>query len=218
MSTAHTLNISINLAANATDADVEQAHALIDRIFKRDGISPKEAATVSTTAPVTGVTNIASTTPAATVPAATGELDKEGLPWDERIHSSTKNKNEDGTWRVKRGVDKGMLAKVKASLLSTVAAPAAAATPAPPAAPVQPSLPQMPTPPGLPAVPGANIVNPAYTDFMQFIAQNSPPITTDWLSQVLVAYGIADGQMQSLAHRADLIPAIKAAIAQAIGK
>lgn len=29
-------------------------------------------------------------------------LDKNGLPWDERIHSSTKNRNKDDTWRYTR--------------------------------------------------------------------------------------------------------------------
>lgn len=33
---------------------------------------------------------------------ASGELDKNGLPWDERIHSSSKNTNADGTWRYLR--------------------------------------------------------------------------------------------------------------------
>lgn len=215
----HALNISIMLSALASPAEVEQAHDLIDRIFApRDtGISATEAATVSATAPVTGVTNITAAAP------GNSELDKEGLPWDERIHAGTKAKNEDGTWRTRRGVDKATVAKVKASLLATVTAPAAVATavatpPVVAAAPTTPALPQMPTPPGLPAIPGANVVNPAYTDFVQFIAQNTPPITTEWLSQVLVAYGIADGQMQSLAHRPDLIAGIKTAIAQAIGK
>lgn len=48
----------------------------------------------------------------------TGELDSEGLPWDSRIHSNTKNKNSDGTWRNLRGVDKELLNKVRYELLS----------------------------------------------------------------------------------------------------
>lgn len=35
----------------------------------------------------------------------TTELDASGMPWDERIHASTKAKKDDGTWRMKRGVD-----------------------------------------------------------------------------------------------------------------
>lgn len=44
----------------------------------------------------------------------TGDLDSEGRPWDSRIHSSSKEKVGNGTWRNRRGVDKDLLAKVKA--------------------------------------------------------------------------------------------------------
>lgn len=33
------------------------------------------------------------------------EVDASGLPWDERIHASTKARKDDGSWRMKRGVD-----------------------------------------------------------------------------------------------------------------
>ena len=44
------------------------------------------------------------------------EVDVNGLPWDARIHSATKNKNADNSWRNKRGVDKDLLAKVESEL------------------------------------------------------------------------------------------------------
>jgi hypothetical protein len=46
------------------------------------------------------------------------ETDSRGLPWDERIHSSSKEKNKDGSWRYKRGVDKNLLPQVEAELLA----------------------------------------------------------------------------------------------------
>ena len=46
---------------------------------------------------------------------ATGELDSEGIPWDARIHSSSKEKVANGTWRNRRGVDKNLVEQVKAS-------------------------------------------------------------------------------------------------------
>ena len=46
-------------------------------------------------------------------PAALG-LDAEGYPWDERIHSSSRNTVADGTWRRKRGVDDELVAQVRA--------------------------------------------------------------------------------------------------------
>lgn len=57
-------------------------------------------------------------------PAPAGELDKNGLPWDERIHASTKAKNADGSWRQRRSLnDDALLKRVEAELRSKVAAP-----------------------------------------------------------------------------------------------
>jgi len=73
--------------------------------------------------------------PPATVPATTSnsnELDSKGLPWDARIHSETKAKNKDGSWRGRRGVDDATINAVTAELHDRVSAqqqqPAAAAT------------------------------------------------------------------------------------------
>lgn len=66
------------------------------------------------TAPVPAV-------PPAPAPAApraeNGELDKDGLPWDARIHSGSRVKNADGTWRQRRGVnDPAMVKRVEEEL------------------------------------------------------------------------------------------------------
>lgn len=75
-----------------------------------------------------------------------GTLDKEGLPWDKRIHSggqtflaSGKSK---GCWKLIRGVDPILVAKVKTELRGTNPAPTPApAAPAPAApAPAAPGL------------------------------------------------------------------------------
>lgn len=53
------------------------------------------------------------------------ELDKHGLPWDNRIHAGTKRKNADGSWTAKRGVDPALVATVEAELRQVMgAAPA----------------------------------------------------------------------------------------------
>ena len=53
------------------------------------------------------------TAPAApAAPAANVELDSAGNPWDERIHASSKARISDGTWRLKRGVDKNLVAQI----------------------------------------------------------------------------------------------------------
>lgn len=49
-------------------------------------------------------------------PEGAPDVDSRGLPWDERIHASTKATNGDGSWRNKRGVDKDVLAAVEAEL------------------------------------------------------------------------------------------------------
>lgn len=50
-------------------------------------------------------------------------LDKNGLPWDDRIHASSKAKTQDGSWRTKRGVDAGLLAAVQAELRGVMGLP-----------------------------------------------------------------------------------------------
>ena len=81
----------------------------------------------------------------------TVELDKNGIPWDERIHAGTKRKNADGTWSLKKGVDKELAAQIIAEYQS---APAAPATTTVPAAPAKPGVPTPPAPPAAPAKPG----------------------------------------------------------------
>jgi hypothetical protein len=51
------------------------------------------------------------------------QLDSRGLPWDRRIHASTKAINSDGTWRNMRGVDKDLLASVEQELRDVQALP-----------------------------------------------------------------------------------------------
>lgn len=43
-------------------------------------------------------------------------VDAAGLPWDERIHSTNKGQNADGTWRKRRGVDAAVVTQVEAEL------------------------------------------------------------------------------------------------------
>ena len=57
--------------------------------------------------------------PISTTDAGTGvtvERDKNGTPWDERIHSNAKSKNADGTWRKRKGLDDATYAAVMAEL------------------------------------------------------------------------------------------------------
>ncbi len=48
------------------------------------------------------------------------ELDSSGLPWDARIHASTKSKKKDGTWTALRGLnDDGKVKQIEAELRAT---------------------------------------------------------------------------------------------------
>jgi hypothetical protein len=78
---------------------------------------------------VTVTPTVATVTP---FPASVGvELDKNGLPWDERIHAGTKSKKADGSWKAKRGVDKDFVAQVEAELRAAMAVPTPNEQPAP---------------------------------------------------------------------------------------
>lgn len=61
--------------------------------------------------------------PIVTNPEGAPDVDSRGLPWDERIHASTKATNGDGSWRNKRGVDKALLEAVEAELAGGVSVP-----------------------------------------------------------------------------------------------
>lgn len=88
------------------------------------------------------------------VTVTTVELDKNGIPWDERIHAGTKRKNADGTWSLKKGVDKELAAQIIAEYQSAApskpSAPAAPSAPTPPSPPSAPSKPSAPVPPAPP--------------------------------------------------------------------
>jgi len=119
-----------------------------------------------------------------TQPPVPVETDVRGLPWDIRIHSKERTKNQDGSWRNKRGVDVVTLTTVETELKNLMSIPAAQAVvpalassvapieegkPVPQAAyldlpvrvPVEvpeapaPSVPSVPTPPAPPAAPVA---------------------------------------------------------------
>lgn len=87
-------------------------------------------------------------------------LDKNGLPWDSRIHSAAKTFNADGTWKYLRGVDREVLVpQVEAELRGDkeredyAAEIEAEAKEAPAVAPQAPVAPQ----PGLPPLAGVGL-------------------------------------------------------------
>lgn len=77
--------------------------------------------------PTTAPTQAASASPATPGPAGV-ELDKNGIPWDVRIHSGgtnddgTHKKNKDGSWAKKKGVDDLTVSNVTKELQNLMAA------------------------------------------------------------------------------------------------
>lgn len=94
--------------------------------------------------------------------------DKNGLPWDERIHAGTKALNGDGTWKKRRGVDDATVAAVTAELTGAAATPVPQVeTPAPQPEPTPEPTPA-PTPEPAPApVPSTNRIQ----DFQQIVQE-----------------------------------------------
>ena len=90
--------------------------------------------------------------------AAGVELDSDQLPWDHRIHASTKTKIGNGTWKLKPKTDPALIAQVRAEYKQAAAVPsnmtppllpqAAAVEPAPTqAAPAATTVPTLAPPP-----------------------------------------------------------------------
>ncbi len=81
--------------------------------------------------------------------ADAGELDSEGYPWDERIHSGAKSKTQAGIWTRRRNVPDEVYFQIRDQIKAGIPAPAPPAPPvAAPPAPPQPD-PGAPVPPGL---------------------------------------------------------------------
>lgn len=107
--------------------------------------------------------------------------DKNGLPWDERIHSGNKTINADGTWKKRKGVSDAVVDAVTAELRATCGSGAASAPTGTiiPVADIAPLPNQVVAPPAPVAVPvPAVIAAPApvstpYTQLCDFLAKNT---------------------------------------------
>lgn len=118
--------------------------------------SAPAAAPASIPSPPPAASAVPSPPPAAATPAPAAAVDSKGLPWDERIHASSRAKIADGSWRMKRGVEPALVTKVEAELRAQIppaappttfaAAPANGAPVPPPPTPAAPA----PLPPGPP--------------------------------------------------------------------
>lgn len=160
-------------------------------------------------------------------PPAGIDVDVRGLPWDPRIHASTRAKTQDGQWRQKRGVDPNLLTVVEAELRQTMGIAAPPAIPPAPPVPPAPVVPPVPfagsaTPPvppvsGTPTVPGsagaattASPGNPAPT-FPQLMQAITKGFTGGTITQPQIAAAVQKVGLPALpmlAARPDLVGAV----------
>jgi hypothetical protein len=122
-------------------------------------------------------------------------LDKEGLPWDERIHSSNHQMTAKGVWQRRRGITDEEYNRVKTELLAPITlspiedpAPVAPVTsvesiipyasapvaPQAPVAPAEPIVPQAPAAPAAPVAPAYDFVNNATAPVESIMPQAAP--------------------------------------------
>lgn len=74
-------------------------------------------------APVNAAAPVPSIPPAPVPSGSTVELDIHGLPWDARIHASSRARNVDNSWRTKRNCDQALVASVTAELRTVMGIP-----------------------------------------------------------------------------------------------
>ena len=156
-------------------------------------------------------------------PASGVELDKNGLPWDGRIHAESKAKIADGTWRSKRNLDPALKAQVEAELRQVMgAAPAAPLGPWPfPPAPsaTEAALASPVTAPPAPAVAPAaapgEVPADARAQFVALVGRASAAIQGQKVTQAEVNQCCVDAGVPALpllANRLDLVAQVAAHI------
>lgn len=146
-----------------------------------------------------------------------GGVDAEGMPWDERIHASTKRRTQGGVWQRRKGVDDAVFAAVRGELRGApVVAPVAPVVPTAPVvipvvtAPVAPAAPVVApvvTPPTAPDAPASDIT---WASLMQLMVekQRTGKCTPRQMADIVGKRGVAPFPM--LATRPDLWSAVQA--------
>lgn len=188
---------------------LESMMARIAALETRAGITP-----VTVELPVTAVTENAGEevdTPVA------GDTDAFGVVWNEEFHASTRGQNNDGSWKLKRGVDKAAAAAYAAKFTATTATttPAAPVTPAAPSVPSAPATPGVPPVPGVPATPVAPVTpasppvaNPDHIEAVKYLKELTDGFKVPYgnvMAALLSKHGV--GQFDALG--ADKYPVVK---------
>ena len=151
----------------------------------------------------------------------TDRLDKDGLPWDDRIHSSSKAKTVDGRWRKKRNLDDAQAATVEAELKALMGLPGPITEVAEVVKPSYTSESMLPPPPPAtpvpPPPPSAPTVAGDRQGFIELITSTAAAITANRMTQeeltaIITAAGVPS--LALLANRFDLVPHVAAKVAE----
>lgn len=145
------------------------------------------------------------------------DVDAKGLPWDGRIHASTRAKIADGTWRMKRGVDDTVVNDVTAELRQTMGLGVPPASVVVPPVPfVAPAVP--PAPPAsiiLPPVPAGAAPSVSPNDntatFPKLMQKITAAFAAKTLDQSAIQAAVQSAGLPSLpmlASRPDLVPVV----------
>lgn len=150
--------------------------------------------------------------PVAAMPGNHAQVDKNGLPWDGRIHSETKSLNKGGTWRNKRGVEAAFMQQVEAELRHVQNLPI-------PASPMEAF--------GIPNVAIGAVITPtlariapveapvaSYLSLVQKVtaARTAGKLTDEEVKAACLAVGIPNGAFPLLVTKPELVPSVDAQI------
>ena len=112
------------------------------------------------------------------------EVDAMGVPWDARIHSGSRARVADGSWRQKRNLDPNVLAQVESELRQTMGLPAVTVTHSDVTTPTPDSV----TPESAFAAAVAPVAVPVPPPFVPNVVTSvAPPTTTPAIASAGVA-------------------------------
>lgn len=205
-----------------------EAIAVQEDIARRQGFTASPPATQSQAA------QSASASSSPTIPTGAADVDKNGIPWDARIHAGTKGKTQKGEWKRKKGVDDALVATVEAELRAAMARggnapaiPGATALPAGGILGAQPTtMPPMPAlnlpMPNLP--PQAPAVAQDFGTFVAWATEHVQPwnpngdVPLELLAEALAFYQVVNGagqpDPQALQSKPDMIPHVHSYLLQ----
>lgn len=149
-----------------------------------------------TAAPAPAVAEQEASVQTASVTTISGvELDKDGLPWDARIHSASKKKTvKEETWKLKRGADPALVETVKAELKAAMSASPAAPIETAAPAPINTATPPAPTTTAPMIQPPASIAEP-----LKYVTENGNFTADDlraanWTDEMIEALPVAEAE------------------------